>query len=103
MIDLTCSCPWSTLAHAPNASPSGRVPMNAPLQCPGTGGRRYGTGGHHDTDPGQPAPTCDFDKPPRAITAKSPSHPASSAARLMIEATFTLLLRGKARPCQGPR
>ena len=34
MIDLTCSCPWSTLAHAPSASSSGRVPVNAPLRCP---------------------------------------------------------------------
>jgi hypothetical protein len=34
MIDLTCSCPWSTLAHAPSASSSGRVPVNAPLRRP---------------------------------------------------------------------
>jgi hypothetical protein len=34
MIDLTCSCRWSTLAHAPNASPPGRVPVTAPLRCP---------------------------------------------------------------------
>ena len=29
-----CSCPWSLVAHEPNASPSGRVPMDAPLRCP---------------------------------------------------------------------
>jgi hypothetical protein len=39
----------------------------------------------------------------RAISAKSPDHPTSSAARLVIEATFTVLLRGKAGQCQGPR
>jgi hypothetical protein len=29
-----------------------------------------GQDGHHDTDPDQPAPTCDFDKPPRASTMR---------------------------------
>lgn len=34
MIDNTHPCRWSTLAHAPNASPSGRVPIRDPLRCP---------------------------------------------------------------------
>jgi hypothetical protein len=29
-----CSCRWSLVAHAPNASPSGSVPIDAPLRCP---------------------------------------------------------------------
>jgi len=30
-----CSCPYSLTAHAPNASPSGWVPVNGdPLRCP---------------------------------------------------------------------
>jgi hypothetical protein len=29
-----CSCRWSLTAHAPNASRSGRVPIDAPLRCP---------------------------------------------------------------------
>jgi hypothetical protein len=54
MIDLTCSCPWSTLAYAPNSSPSGHVPIDAPLRCPGTAGRRYGTGWIMPATPGWP-------------------------------------------------
>ena len=39
----------------------------------------------------------------KAILVKSPSHPASSVARLVIEATFTLLPGGQAGQCSGPR
>ena len=37
-----CSCQWSMVAHAPNASPSGRVPIDSPYDAPVTAGRRYG-------------------------------------------------------------
>ena len=38
-----CSCRWSMVAHAPNASPQAASRSTLPSDAPVTAGRRYGT------------------------------------------------------------